>query len=285
MTILFDARLNTGSTWTRAGSNYSNGIDSLVVNQDIARASAYSQIVDAERGLVWGINAEPADYYSVSGKLRVELSAPNSGVAAAGPPRDTSDVYMAKLTDLWFRWAFRLDDDFWFASDARQDSRDVVLVQMHDAPGTSSRVAPVHLLLVNDQLELHNSYSETVNYDRLLWRAPAIAGQWYTLVLNVYLDDTAPATGYLHCWVNGRKVFVETGGLNTYATSNSPGPWPKDAGIYLPHGLPSGFPGNALRSEGLVVGDAYASYDAFMAACGLPDTELEMVAPGLVGAA
>lgn len=284
MSILFDSRLNTGSTWTRSGSTYGNGVDLLEINQEVTRYSAYQQVFDSEKGLVWEITALTTDRSGVTDKLRNELSAPNSGINSVGPPRDNSGIYMAKLTDLWFWWSFRLDDDWWFASTASQFSGDCVLMQTHDKPGTTSRTAPMHLILVNDTLELRNSYSETVDYDRLLWRAPAVRGQWYTFVLNAYLDDTASATGYLRWWVNRRKVFNEVNGLNTYATFNSPGPWPKMGGIYFPHDVPDGFPGNTIKHAGMIVGDNYASYDAFMAACGLPDTELEMVTPVKVGA-
>lgn len=274
MSILFDSRLNTGSVWTRSGSTYGNGTDVLAINQETTRYSAFAPVLDSVRGLVWEIDARPSDL--VSDKIRNELSPPNTGVNAGGPPRDNSGTYMAKLADLWYRWAFRLDSDWWFATTATRNGGDCVLLQAHDAPGTSSRVAPFHVLLVNDELQARNSYSETVDYDRLMWKAPAVRGRWYTLVLNAYLDDTAPATGYLRLWVNGRKVFHEDNGLNTYATFNSPGPWPKMGGIYYPHGMPVGFSGNKLRHEGLVVGDAYGSFDAFMLAAGVSDREQEM---------
>jgi len=276
MAILFDSRLNTGSAWTRSGGSYSNGVDILAINQDVTRYDAFTQVIDDEFGLVWEINAIPQDL--VADKIRDELSPPNSGVNDAGPPRDNSGTYMAKLTNLWYRWAIRLDPDWWFATNATKNSGDCVLLQCHDAPGTSSRVAPLHMILVNDVLELRNSYSETVDYDRLLWRDKAVTGQWYTFVLNAYLDDAAPATGYLRWWVNERKLFTEDNGLNTYATFNSPGPWPKMGGIYYPHGMPRGFPGNKIRNEGMIVGDGYSSFDEFMIAAGLSDRELEMPA-------
>lgn len=285
MAILFDSRLNTGALWTRVGSSYGNGLDSLEVNQDTARASAFSQVTDSERGLVWQINAIPADLNGTTGKLRNELSAPNSGASSAGPPRDYSGVYMAKLTDVWHRWSLRLDPDWWFASTATRENGDCVLLQTHDSPGTSSRVAPMHLILVNGNFELRNSYSETVENDRLLWRAKAVAGQWYEFVYNAYLDDTAPATGYLRWWVNGRKVFSEDNGLNTYPTFNSPGPWPKMGGIYFPHSVPDGFPGNQLRHEGLIIGNSYESFNAFMTAAGVDSTEKELVFAGAAGVA
>lgn len=279
MTILFDSRLNkSAAAWTRIGTTFSNGVDVMSVNQEVSRPSAYEQVADVDRGLVWRINARPSDL--LSDKIRNELSAPNTGVNSIGPPRDNSGTYMLKLRNLWYRWSFKFPADAWFATGATKDRWDCVVIQQHDTPGTASRVAPLHLLLVNDELQLRNSFSTTVDYDRLLWRARAQIGVWYDCVLQAFLDDTAPATGYLRWWVNGRKVFHEDNALNTYATDNSPGPWPKDAGIYYPHGMPPGFPGTALMSEGMVVGDGYATYNAFMGACGLADTEREMTVRG-----
>jgi len=279
MTILFDSRLNKSATrWLLSGGTFSNGTDIMSVNQEVARPEAYQQVTDARRGLVWSINALPSDL--LSNKIRNELSAPNSGVNSVGPPRNNSGTYMLKLRNLWYRWAFRFTEQSWFASGATKDRWDCVIIQKHDTPGTGSRVAPLHLLLVNDELQLRNSFSTTTDYDRLLWRRKAEVGVWYDCVLQAFLDDTAPATGYMRWWVNGRKVFHEDNALNTYATDNSPGPWPKDAGIYYPHGMPLGFPGNHILSEGMVVGDGYSTFAEFMAACEIAQPELEMTVRG-----
>lgn len=275
--ILFDGRASLG--FARSGSTYVNGIDLFQVNQEVANASAIGIAHDplGAHGNVWRFTVDRAlDYSEAQDKARAELSPPNSGVNDPGTPRDNSDVYMAKGVDLWFFWRFMLAPDFRYADDATQYTGDAVLIQIHDKPGTSDRVAPIHLILINDILELRNSYSTTVNYDRLLWRQRASAGVWYSCVLNARWDDTAaPSEGYMHWWVNRRKAFVETSALNTYATDNSPGPWPKCSGLYYPHGLPSNFTQNTVYHTGLQVGTEYSSFDEFMAACGSSDTELE----------
>lgn len=275
MAILFDARLNTGSTWTRSAGNYSNGTDIMSINQEVTRFDAYGQVEDATNRLVWSINSSASDL--VGDKLRNELSAPNSGVNSPGPPRDNSGTYMAKLTNLWRRWNFKLDRNWWFARNATGTDGDCVIIQLHDAPGTSDRVAPWHMLVINDEWQIRNSFSQSVEYDRILYRAPAVRNRWVSVVLNAFWDDTAPETGYMRIWINRRKVFTEDNHLNTYATFNSPGPWPKDVGIYWPHGLPDGWQPSSLLSEGMVVGDGYASFNDFMSAAGIAETELESV--------
>lgn len=275
--ILFDGRASQG--FSKSGSTYVNGTDIYQINQDVSNADGIGIESDplGTYGDVWRFTLDrDLDYDAVNGKARAELSPPNSGVNDVGPPRDNSDVYMAKGVDLWFFWRFMLASDFRFADDARRVSKEAVLIQIHDKPGTSDRVAPWHLILVNDVLELRTSYHPTTNNDRLVWRAPARAGVWYSCVLNAKWDDTAaPAEGYMHWWVNRRKAFIETAAVNTYATDNSPGPWPKCSGYYYPHGLPSNFQRNTVYHVGLQVGTEYSSFDAFMAACGSSDTELE----------
>lgn len=283
--ILFDGRASAG--FTKSGSTWVNGVDIYQINQEITNDAGITIASDplGQRGSVWKFTLERAlDYDGGTDKARAELSPPNSGSAGVGPPRDTSDVYMAKGVDLWFCWRFALATDFVFADDATAVSNDVILLQIHDKPGTSSRVAPWHLILVNDMMEIRNTYSTSVDYHRLLWKRRAVPGMWYSVVVNALWDDTAgPSSGYQHIWVNGRKVFRETAALNTYATDNSPGPWPKCSGYYYPHGLPANFNRNTVYQSGLVIGTEYASFDAFMLAASEPDTELEPFLANVAG--
>lgn len=275
--ILFDGRASLG--FSRVGNQYTNGVDIFQINQTkIANTSAIGIVADPAGvyGNVWSFTLDrDLDYDAVDDKARAEMSAPNTGSISAGPPRDNSGVYMAKGVDLWFCWRFMLAPGFQFAVGATNFQRDAVIAQIHDNPGTSTRVAPWHVILVDDRLELRNSYHPSTENDRLLWWEKARTGVWYSCVLSARWDDTAGPNGYMHWWVNRRKAFIETNALNTYATDNSPGPYPKCSGYYYPHGLPSNFRRATVYHVGLQVGTEYSSFTEFMAACGSPDTELE----------
>lgn len=274
--ILFDGRADQG--FAKSGSTYVNGTDIYQINQEVSNAAAIAIVADplGVFGSVWRMRLNAVDdFYGATGKARAELSPPNTGSHAVGPPRDNSDIYMAQGVDLWMAWDFMLDENFVFATDANRGSHDAVLIQIHDQPGTSSRVAPWHLILVNGTLELRNSYDDVTENDRLLWQTPAQRGKWYSMVLNAWWDSTAPAAGYMKLWVDRRRVFTESSALNTYPTYNSPGPWPKASGYYYPHGLPSNLVENTVYHRGLRVGTEYTSFTEFMTACGSSAAELE----------
>lgn len=274
--ILFDGRAGMG--FTRAGNAFVNGIDTYTINQEIANANSVVIVDDPINPgkQAWKMTLDKElDYSVATNKCRAEITAPNGGSHVVGPPRNNSDIYMSQGVDLWMSWRFMIPSDFVFATDASSSKNDVVVVQIHDAPGTVTRVAPFHLLLVNDEFQLRNSYHETIENDRVLWREKCSADKWYSMVLNMLWDSTEPAVGYMNVWVNKRKVFRESDALNTYATSNSPGPYPKGSGYYYPHGMPINFVRNTIYHGGLQIGTEYSSFDDFASACGSEDTELE----------
>lgn len=275
--ILFDGRASQG--FWRSGNQFVNGTDVYAINQTVIENTAAIAIAQDpldQHGQVWRMTLDATvDYDAFEDKARAEITTPNSGSNSAGPPRDNSGTYMAQGVDLWMRWAFLIPADFVFAVEATEHSKDVVIIQIHDAPGTAMRVAPWHLVLVNDDLQLRTSWSETVDNDRLIWRDKCRTDHWYEVALNAQWDSSDPAGGYMRVWVGQREIFREYNALNTYATYNSPGPYPKGGGYYYPHGIPSNLTQNSVYHRGVQIGTAYVSLTEFLAACGSTDIELE----------
>lgn len=283
MAILFDGRFSGNGNWAydAASDRWMNGTDQYALDRENSRAAidAMQFVVDREYGRVMRCRLTPDDVVSGEQKARIELSAPSGGIGDAGPPRDTSDQFMAKGVDLWFAGAFQLSAGTVFGRASTPDRGDVVLVQWHDKPG-GSRKAPAHIVLINDELQFRNSYDTGSGYDRLMWRAKARKGVWYRWVLQALWDDSAPGAGYMRLWINDQKVFEETSALNTYSDDNDPGPWPKMGGLYVPHGWPAGVPSLEVKHIGLIVGTEYAGYAEFSAAAALGWSEAEAVLPG-----
>lgn len=186
----------------------------------------------------------------------------------------------------WYRFAFMVRD--WQREvDFSGTPQFTVVWQVHDDEDTSPAdtvVTPPLWLKDNGRgyWELWNTYcadSQTTasNYTyRLLTRFPIVNDKWEELVVFVKWSWTA---GELSVWRDRRKIFQDVSGtpncFNNLAARGGGKNYPK-LGVYQ---KTSDFDRTVFH-QGMQVGDeAYATFDAFLAACGSSDTELERVTP------
>ena len=122
---------------------------------------------------------------------------------------------------------------------------------------------------------------DTPVYREALWKMPLVTGRWINWVLRA--DWNYTTGGALRIWRDRRMVYNESGFRNCY--NDVLGLYPK-LGVYVPLGLSAATPSRTVYHKGVVTGDnAYSTFDAFMAAAGSTDTELESVFTGALAAA
>lgn len=167
----------------------------------------------------------------------------------------------------------------YFPADWIEGGNPTTVWQVHDTPdgGDPVRRPPLEFTVNGSSLEVVSSAAISgVNdnqVNRVVWTRPLseFKGVWTDFVVNVTWNYTS--AGALKVWRNRRLVFVETGQKNCY--QDVAGGYPK-LGTYTPLGLDVSIPDHTTYHRGLVVGDnAYATFDAFMAAASIAATELE----------
>lgn len=157
----------------------------------------------------------------------------------------------------------------------------VTVFQVHDTPdgGDPVRRPPFELAVDGDMLEFVSSAAISgVNdnqVNRIVWARPLTQylGRWVDFVMQVTWNYTSG--GALKVWLDRRCVFVESGQKNCY--NDVAGLYPK-LGVYCPLNLSLAIPERTVYHQGLVVGDnAYSTFDGFMSAASIAQTELETV--------
>lgn len=153
--------------------------------------------------------------------------------------------------------------------------------QIHDtADGgdVGGRHPPIECIIDGSQLVL-SSAAATADADDTsverhgIWRMTTPKGRWVSWVLKA--DWRYTTAGALTLWRDQRLVYQETGKRNCY--NDVVGLFPK-FGIYVPNNLNVAIPNRTVFHRGMVTGDsAYSSFNAFMAAAGTSQIELEAV--------
>lgn len=182
---------------------------------------------------------------------------------------------------------------YWFETyipeDWIPDSKLATIWQVHDiADGgdNSARKPPFECLIDGSELEFASAAAtgdadDTPVYRDALWKMPLVTGRWIQWVLRA--DWNYTTGGALRIWRDRRMVYNESGFRNCY--NDVLGLYPK-LGVYVPLGLSAATPSRTVYHKGVVTGDnAYSTFDAFMAAAGSTDTELESVFTGALAAA
>lgn len=183
---------------------------------------------------------------------------------------------------------------YWFETYIPADwvvgGNQAVIWQVHDTAdgGDAARQPPLLCQVDEAYLTIDSTAATSAGDDtqvkRLaIWKEPLAGqvGRWVSWVIKVTWNYNS--SGALTVWRDRRKVFTESGYKNCF--NDVAGLYPK-FGVYVPVGLDSAIPSRTVYHRGMVTGDnAYATFDAFMAAAGSTDTELEMVFPCAMSAA
>jgi len=195
----------------------------------------------------------------------------------------TSGITVAVGAQGWYWW------ETYIPADWTVGGNEAVIWQVHDTAdgGDPARSPPLFCQVEGSSVTL-NSVAAVSGVDdnqvkRLgIWSQPLTRqlGRWVSWVARVTWNYTSG--GALTVWKDRRKIFSEAAYKNCF--NDVAGLYPK-FGVYVPVGLDSAIPSRTVYHRGMVTGDnAYATFDAFMAAAGSTDTELEMVSPCAVSA-
>lgn len=183
--------------------------------------------------------------------------------------------------------------DYWtwfsvyFPSAWEQSDDKLLWAQIHEEADTSPAdyVGEAQLIFTaeGNRVRVENNFdvdAQTVAFaditSRVLydWPLTTFLGRWNDIVLRVTWSVTSG--GALSLWRNRRRVFVDAAvdnAFNNAAARGGDDPFHK-LGLYRTDS------GNATESNyvyhrGVRRGTSYSSFNAFMAACGSSDTELE----------
>ena len=261
MPITFDGRFSTNNAFITGYGVQANGIDSTAFN--------YSKGIPGRMELV----PDPLG----SGVLVCRHTLYDTDAVAAAGQR--AEYYYqpssAPGTTLWYWWSTLILQ--W------QGDRNFCIFQQHDTPdGSDLSKTPTMLgYLTADGWYIQNNSSDVnalttpakLAADRDMLRLRFPLGRWNDFVMKVTWSATN-GVGTVDMWMNRRRLLVERGKINSY--NDVVGPHIKQ-GIYDYYHT-GAFGTRQSFSKGVVVGDTFASFDAFMAAMGSSDTELEMTA-------
>ena len=195
------------------------------------------------------------------------------------------------LTRRWYRFAF-MHGPWREEPRVLQSSNLLVVWQLHDQADTGDTYVEPPLWIRDDG----RGYWEVWNYSdpnavtsistrtaRLLSRVKRVPWTWYEFV--VYMKPSW-TSGDLSIWLNGARIFQETGKPNCFNHLPARG----GSFNYCEYGAYGGKPQQVLDREvyhkGMQIGDqAYASFNAFMAACGsaIVEKQLSFQVGGVTG--
>lgn len=254
-------------TITFAGRTASNGLTGY--GQETGNASGLALVADptGESGNVLRAYLHKDDALA-GGSHRSEVS--------------TYSIRAAIGSRAWYWFETYIPED-WIP-----DSKLATIWQIHDIPdgGDPARNPPFECLINDSVIEFATAAAtsdvdDTPVYRDALWKMPLVTGRWIQWVLRA--DWNYTTGGALRIWRDRRMVYNESGFRNCY--NDVLGLYPK-LGVYVPLGLSAATPSRTVYHKGVVTGDnAYSTFDAFMAAAGSTDTELESVFTGALAAA
>lgn len=174
---------------------------------------------------------------------------------------------------------------YWFETYVSDDwirgGKPACIWQMHDlADGgdNANRHSPFECFIAGTEFVMESTAAtgdaDDTPVERYgIWRCPLITNRWVSWVVKA--DWRYQTTGSLTIWKDRRRVYAESGVRTCY--NDVQGLFPK-FGVYVPEQLSADVPSRTVYHRGMVTGDnAYGSFDAFMAAAGTSQTELEPV--------
>ena len=254
-------------TITFAGRTASNGLTGY--GQETGNASGLALVADptGESGNVLRAYLHKDDALA-GGSHRSEVS--------------TYSIRAAIGSRAWYWFETYIPED-WIP-----DSKLATIWQIHDIPdgGDPARNPPFECL-INDSVIEFATAAATSDVDDAsverpeIWKMPLVTGRWIQWVMRA--DWNYTTGGALRIWRDRRMVYNESGFRNCY--NDVLGLYPK-LGVYVSLGLSAATPSRTVYHKGVVTGDnAYSTFDAFMAAAGSTDTELESVFTGALAAA
>lgn len=254
-------------TITFAGRIASNGL------------TGYGQETGNASGLT--LTADPAG--AAGNVLRAYLH--EDDPLAGGSHRSEVSTYSIRAaigSRAWYWFETFIPDD-WVP-----DAKLATIWQIHDIPdgGDPARNPPFECLVNGSVIEFATAAAtsdvDDTSVERPeIWKMPLVTGRWIQWVLRA--DWNYTTGGALRIWRDRRMVYNENGFRNCY--NDALGLYPK-LGVYVPLGLSAATPSRTVYHKGVVTGDnAYSTFDAFMAAAGSTDTELESVFTGSLAAA
>lgn len=256
-------------TITKAGRIASNGLTGY--GQETGNASGLTLVADPT-GAAGGVLKAylHKDDALAGGSHRSEVS--------------TSGILVAVGAQGWYWWETYIPGD-WVAG-----GNEATLWQVHDTAdgGDPARSPPLFCQVEGDSITINSVAAVSAGDDnqvkRLgIWNQPLSknVGRWVSWVVRATWNYTSG--GALTVWKDRRMVFSESAYKNCF--NDVAGLYPK-FGVYVPVGLDSEISSRTVYHRGMVTGDnAYSTFDAFMAAAGSADTELESVFSGSMSAA
>lgn len=231
---------------------------------------------------VMELTEDPLRIYPTVGRFRLEPGATRvelSGHVDRDPTFETAH---------WLWWSVYVPKN-WTQCDDR-----LTILQVHEEPDTSPADVvggpQIHAYIRGDRVKIESNYcttSQTGSLSAIVsrtianWPLSDCLGRWTDVVMNAKWSYSG--TGYLKFWRNRRRIFDDASGNNAFNNAVARGgneqPFHK-LGLYGISGAAS--VANEVLHAGVIRGDnSYATFDAFMTACGFSDrTELEPVFGG-----
>lgn len=228
-----------------------------------------ASVVDDPLGL-WGKVARlelRASDPPVNGSHRCQLQTPIAGCVA------TPGTY-------WHWMSFMVPTDYADFQRLNPVTRRVTIQQLHDAPdaGDPARMPIMSMAVIErDGVEWLScdqnaeAAGNTFSYRPVTFEQKLVRGHWYEVVWKWVLDASG-SNGRWTLWFDRRRVFYDIVSPNSF-TDVAPAWWMADT--YSSDATLGDWMG-ATYHRGVIVGDSsYATFNAFMSACGFSGQELE----------